>query len=128
MSLLIRFCKRLSVSLVLRYFGPLPKSPLVSLLTYQFPDFYCQTNRIPFVGFRGNLFSDGTSNCVGQCVNVVDQGIITEILGQFLIFILSKCVSVILHTYVYAPYGGETPPCRGNLGAYPTPTAQTWPS
>ena len=22
-------------------------------------------------GFVGNLFSDGTSNCVGQCVNVV---------------------------------------------------------
>ena len=43
---------------------------------------------------------------LGQCVNVVDQGIITEILGQFLIFIISKCVSVILHTYVYVPYGG----------------------
>ena len=39
-----------------------------------------------------------------------DQGIITEKLGQFLIFIISKCVSVILHTYVYAPYGGLNSP------------------
>ena len=101
MSLLIRFCKRLSVCLVLRYSGPLPKSPLVSLLTYQFPDFYWQTNRVPLDGFRGNLSSDGTCNYVGQCVNVVDQGIITEILDQFLIFIINKCVSAILHTYVY---------------------------
>ena len=73
MSLLIRFCKRLSVSLVLRCV-PLPKSPLVSLLTYQFPDFYWQTNRVLFDGFRGNIFSDGTCNCVGQCANVVDPG------------------------------------------------------
>ena len=100
MSLLIRFCKRLSVFLILHYSGPLPKSTLLSLLTYQFPDFYWQTNRVPFDGFGGNLLSDGTCNCVGQCVNVVDQEISTEILGQFLIFIISKCVSVILHTYV----------------------------
>ena len=106
MSLLIRFCKRLSVCLVLRYSGPLPKSPLVSLLTYQFPDFYWQANRVPFDGFRGNLFSDGTCNCVGQCVNVVDQGIITEMLGQFLIFIINKCVSVITLTYMNVPYRG----------------------
>ena len=31
-----------------------------------------------------------------------DQGIITEILGQFLIFIISKCVSVIILTYMHA--------------------------
>ena len=106
MSLLIRFRKRLRAFLVLRYYGPLPKSPLVSLLTYQFPDFYWQTNRVPFDGFRGNLFSDGTCNCVGQCVNVVDQRIINEILGQFLIFIISKCVSAIILTYMHVPYGG----------------------
>ena len=63
------------------------KSPLVSLLTYQFPDFFWQTNIVPFDGFRGNLFIDGTSNCVGQCVNVIDQGLITEILGQFFFLI-----------------------------------------
>ena len=78
----------------MRYSGPFSKSPLVSLLTYQFPDFYWQTNRVPFDGFRGNLFSDG--NCVGQCVNLVDQGIITEILGQFWIFI---SVSVLVSFY-----------------------------
>ena len=106
MSLLIRFCKRLSVCLVLRYSAPLPESPAVSLLTYQFPDFYWQTNRVPFDGFRGNLFSDGTCNCVGQCVNVVDQGLITKILGQLLIIIISKCVSVIILTYMHIPYRG----------------------
>ena len=106
MSLLIRFCKRLSVCLVRHYSGPLPNSPLVSLLTYQFPYFYRQSNRVPFDGFRGNLFSNGTCNCVGQCVNVVDQGIITEILGQILIFIISKCVSVIILNYMHVPYGG----------------------
>ena len=41
-----------------------------------------------------------------RCVNVVDEEIITEIFGQFLIFIISKCVSVIFHIYVYVPYGG----------------------
>ena len=35
-----------------------------------------------------------------------DQRIITEKFGQFLIFIISKCVSVILLAYVYVPYGG----------------------
>ena len=39
-----------------------------------------------------------------------DQGIITGKFGQFLIFIISKCVSVISLTYVYVPYGGYTPP------------------
>ena len=106
MSLLIRFCKRLSVCLVLRYSGPFPKSPLVSLLTYQFPDFYWQINRVLFDGFRGNLFSDGTCNCDGHCVNVVDQGIITEILSQLLIFIISKCASAIILTYMHVPYRG----------------------
>ena len=43
---------------------------------------------------------------VGQCVNVVDQGIITEILGQFLIIIISKCVSVIILIYMHVPYEG----------------------
>ena len=51
-------------------------------------------------------FSDGTCNGDGQCVNLVDQGIITEILGQFMIFIISKCVSVIILTYMRVPYGG----------------------
>ena len=31
---------------------------------------------------------------------------ITEILGQFLIFIISKCVSVIVLTYMHVPYRG----------------------
>ena len=79
MSLLIRFCKRLAS--VLRYPGPLSKSPLVSLLTYQFPDLYWQTNRVPFDGFGGNLFSNGTSNCVGQCVNVVVNYVLSN--GHF---------------------------------------------
>ena len=35
-----------------------------------------------------------------------DQGIITEILGQFLIFIISKCVSVIILTYMHVPFRG----------------------
>ena len=64
---------------------------------YRVPDFYWKTNRVPFDGLFGNLFSDGTCNCVGQCGNVVDQW---KMLGQFLIFIISKCVSVILHTCV----------------------------
>ena len=34
------------------------------------------------------------------------KGIITEILGQFLIFIISKCVSVIILTYKHVPYRG----------------------
>ena len=41
------FLQTISVCLVLRYSGPLPKSPLVSLLTYQFPDSYWQTNIVP---------------------------------------------------------------------------------
>ena len=36
-----------------------------------------------------------------------DQGIITEILGQFLIFIISKCVSVIILTYMHVTYRGQ---------------------
>ena len=35
-----------------------------------------------------------------------DQGIITEILGQFLIFIISKCVSVIILTYMHVTFRG----------------------
>ena len=35
-----------------------------------------------------------------------DQGIITEILGQFLIFIISKCVSVIILTYMHVTFLG----------------------
>ena len=35
-----------------------------------------------------------------------DQGIIPEILGQFLFFIISKCVSVIILTYKHVPYRG----------------------
>ena len=38
-----------------------------------------------------------------------DQGIIPEILGQFLIFIISKCVSVIILTYVHVIFGGLIP-------------------
>ena len=38
-----------------------------------------------------------------------DQGIIPEILGQFLIFIISKCVSVIILTYKHVPYRGLIP-------------------
>ena len=34
----------------------------------------------------------------------VYQGIITEILGQFLIFIISKCVSVIILTYMHVTF------------------------
>ena len=43
---------------------------------------------------------------IGQCVNVVNQGIITEILVQFLIFEIRKCVSVIILHYMHVPYGG----------------------
>ena len=56
-------------------------SPQVSLLTYQFPDFYWQTNRVPFGGFRGNLFSVGTCNCVGQSINVVVNFVLSN--GHF---------------------------------------------
>ena len=35
-----------------------------------------------------------------------DQGIITEILGQFLIFVISKCVSVIILTYMHVTFRG----------------------
>ena len=35
-----------------------------------------------------------------------DLGIITEILGQFLIFIISKCVSVIILTYMHVTFRG----------------------
>ena len=35
-----------------------------------------------------------------------DQGIITEMLGQFLIFIISKCVSVIILTYMHVTFRG----------------------
>ena len=35
-----------------------------------------------------------------------DQGIITEILGQFLIFVISKCVSVITDLYACNFSGG----------------------
>ena len=35
-----------------------------------------------------------------------DQWIITEILGQFLIFIISKCVSVIILTYMHVTFRG----------------------
>ena len=38
-----------------------------------------------------------------------DQGIITEILGQFLIFIISKCVSVIILTYMHVTFRGLIP-------------------
>ena len=70
MSLLIRFCKGVAS-------GPLPKSPLMSLLTYQFPNLY----RVPFNGFGGNLFSDGTCNCVGQCVYVIVNFVLSN--GHF---------------------------------------------
>ena len=36
-----------------------------------------------------------------------DQGIITEILGQFLIYIISKRVSVIILTYMHETYRGQ---------------------
>ena len=39
-----------------------------------------------------------------------DQGIIPEILGQFLIFIISKCVSVIILTYMHVTYRGVNNP------------------
>ena len=35
-----------------------------------------------------------------------DQWIITEILGQFLIFIITKCVSVIILTYMHVTFRG----------------------
>ena len=35
-----------------------------------------------------------------------DQGIIPEMLGQFLIFIISKCVSVIILTSMHVPFRG----------------------
>ena len=35
-----------------------------------------------------------------------DQGIIPETLGQFLIFIISKCVSVIILTYMHVTFRG----------------------
>ena len=36
-----------------------------------------------------------------------DQWIITEILGQFLIYIISKRVSVIILTYMHETYRGQ---------------------
>ena len=46
-----------------------------------------------------------------------DQGIITEILGQFLIYINSKRVSVIILTYKHEPYRGQNNlPLRHFLG------------
>ena len=42
---------------------------------------------------------------MGMAAQWSDQGIITESFGQFLIFIISKCVRVILLTFVYVPYG-----------------------
>ena len=38
-----------------------------------------------------------------------DQGIIPETLGQFLIFIISKCVSVIILTYMHVTFRGLIP-------------------
>ena len=35
-----------------------------------------------------------------------DQGIIPDTLGQFLIFIISKCVSVIILTYMHVTFRG----------------------
>ena len=43
-----------------------------------------------------------------------DQGIIPEILGQFLIFIISKCVSVIILTYMHVTFRG------GGVGLIPS--------
>ena len=74
----------ISVSLVLRYSCPLPKYSLVCLLTYPFRNFYWLTNRVPFDGVGGNLFSDGTCNRVGQCVK---SSVIVLLLGVVLVIV-----------------------------------------
>ena len=44
-----------------------------------------------------------------------DQGIIPDTLGQFLIFIISKCVSVIILTYMHETYRGVNTPLMGHF-------------
>ena len=70
MSLLILFCKRVA-SVLYCSILVLGQSLILVSQMYQFPNFYWQTNRVPFDEFAGNIFSDGTCNCVGQCVNVI---------------------------------------------------------
>ena len=56
---------------------------------YQFPNFYWQANIVPFDGFGRNLFSDGSGNCVGQCVNVVVNFVLIN--GHFVKCCLCHC-------------------------------------
>ena len=83
MSLLIRFCKRLSVCLVLRYSGPLLVSSGVS-----------SDVSVPWF-----LLANQYSSVWWISWEPFQQ-------WQFLIFIISKCVSVIILTYMHVPYGG----------------------
>ena len=63
----------------------------MSPLTYHFPDFYWQTNRVPFDGFGGKLFSNDTSNCVGQSANEVVNFVLSN--GHFVKSGLCHCRS-----------------------------------